>query len=85
MARGFESKSVEQQQQAAEDRRAAARRVQVTVDAIEIERKRDGLLLQRTRVMREIRTATSTRHRDTLEGGLKYLEEQLATVGWKAG
>ena len=85
MARGFESKQVEQQQQAAEDRRAAARRVIATADQVEVERKRDGLLLQRTRVMREIKMATSTRHKDTLQGGLQYLEEQLASVGWKAG
>ena len=84
MARGFESKSVEQQQQDAEDRRSAAKRVRVSADQLESDRKREGLLLQRTRMLREIENATSPRHRDTLKGGLKYLEDQLKAAGWKA-
>ena len=83
MARGFESKSVEQQQQDAEERRSAAKRIKKSADETEADRKREGLLLQRTRMLHEIEAATSPRHRDTLKGGLKYLEEQLKALGWK--
>ena len=83
MARGFESKSVEQQQQDAEERRSAAKRVRLSKDQVESDRKREGLQLQRTRILREIESATTPRHRDTLKGGLKYLEQQLKALGWK--
>ena len=83
MARGFESKSVEQQQQDAEERRSAAKRVKLSAEQVEADKKREALLLQRTRMLREIEAATSPRHRDTLLGGLKYLEDRLKAVGWK--
>ena len=83
MARGFESKSVEQQQQEAEDRRARATRVRLTAEQADLERKREGLLLQRTRLLREFEAASGDRHRGTLRGALEYLEQQLATLGWK--
>jgi hypothetical protein len=83
MARGFESKSVEQQQQDAEERRSTAKRVKLSADQIEADRKREGLLLQRTRILREIESSSSPRHRETLRGGLKYLESQLKAAGWK--
>ena len=83
MARGFESKSVEQQQQDAEERRSAAKRVKKSAEQVESDRRREGLLLQRTRILREIESATSPRHRDTLKGGLKYLEQELKALGWK--
>jgi hypothetical protein len=77
VARGFESKDVEQQQQDMLERRAAAKlQAQNAVD-LEQERKRDGIQLQRTRVLREIKSARNERHRQTLEIGLKFLDDQL--------
>ena len=80
MARGFESKDVEWQQQEAEERRAAARRQALTAEQIERQKKREGLELQRTRILREIETSRNERHRQTLEAGLRYLEEQLTAL-----
>jgi hypothetical protein len=80
MARGFESKDVEQQQQEMLDRRAAAKVPQKSPEELEVERKREGLLLQRTRVLREIESARNERHKRTLESGLKFLDEQLAAL-----
>ena len=54
-----------------------------TPEQMEIERKSDGLLLQRVRVMREIQASSNARHRKTLEDGLKYLEDSLSALGWK--
>ena len=78
MARGFESKDVEQQQQDAEERKANARRAVVSAEQAEVQRKRDGLMLQRTRILREIEISSNDRHRLTLQTGLKFLDEQLA-------
>jgi len=47
------------------------------------ERRREGLLLQRVRIHREIEVSTNERHRQTLEQGLKFLEDSLAAMGWK--
>lgn len=78
MARGFESKDVELQQQEAEERRANARRAVVSAEQAETARKRDGLLLQRTRILREIEISKNDRHRQTLQSGLQFLDEQIA-------
>lgn len=72
---------MEEQIQSAKER-AGVRRVRLTAEEIEIERKRDGLLLQRTRVLRDLSTCTNDRYRKTLESGLAYLEQQLLGLGW---
>ncbi len=82
MARGWESKSVESQVEARNDLRKV-RMPNRTPEQMEIERKSDGLLLQRVRVMREIESSSNARHRKTLEEGLKYLEDSLSALGWK--
>lgn len=79
MARGWESKSVEEQIQSARER-AAGRGARLTPEQLEIERKRDSLLLQRTRVLRQIESCTDPRYRQTLESGLAFLEAQLAQL-----
>ncbi len=78
MARGFESKDVEQQQQDVEERRAAAKRVVLNAAQAEVNRKRDGLMLQRTRILREIEISKNDRHRQTLQSGLQFLDDQIA-------
>jgi hypothetical protein len=79
VARGWESKSVQEQIQAANDRRGQAR-PKLSPEQIEAERKRESLELQRTRVLRELGTCGNERHRATLESGLKYLDEQIASI-----
>ncbi|MEO8097567.1 MAG: hypothetical protein ABI811_07675 [Acidobacteriota bacterium] len=81
MARGFESKDVEQQQLDAEERRANAKKAVISAERVEVERKRDGLMLQRTRVLREIEASSNERHRKTLETGLAFLDEQISGLG----
>jgi hypothetical protein len=82
MARGWESKSVESQVEARDDLRKV-RMPHRTPEQLELERKSDGLLLQRVRIMREIEHSSNARHRKTLEEGLKYLEDSLTALGWK--
>jgi len=81
MARGWESKSVEEQMEAARERRRPAGSP-LTPEQADTERKRDSLLLQRTRVLRELANCAESR-RKTLAAGLAYLESQLAMLGWR--
>jgi hypothetical protein len=83
MARGWESKSVESQIESAKER-AGKQRVQPAPEQVEKERKRDGLLLQRTRILQQLEGCRDERYRKTLSDGLAYLEAQLKALGWKA-
>lgn len=81
MARGWESKSVESQK---EDRMTRSKRTApLSPEQAAAERRRDGLLLQRVRILREIEVSTNERHRQTLAQGLKFLEDSLAALGWR--
>jgi hypothetical protein len=82
MARGWESKSVEGQIESANERRGI-HRVRLSAEQAELERKRDGLLLTRTRVLHDIGKCENPRYRKTLEEGLAYLEAQLTELGWR--
>ena len=79
MARGWESKSVEEQIASADDRRAQSR-TKLTPEQLEVERKRDSLTLQRTRVLRDLEKCTDPRYRATLKNGLAYLDSQIAAL-----
>ena len=77
MARGWESKSVESQMEAAASRRVPERRIPQTGEQIRKERERESLLLSRKRVLRDIETATHARYRNQLEAALKHLDQRL--------
>ena len=76
MARGWESKSVEQQQdEAVSDR--GQRRVQLSAEQIKEERKRQALELSRKRILQQMEVATNPRHLEMLQAALAELERQL--------
>lgn len=79
MARGFESKSVEEQQ--AEAKREPAQNQRLTPEEMESRRKRDGLLLSRKNIQSQLNSATNPTHRQMLEGALAELDRQLAELG----
>jgi len=83
MARGWESKSVQSQIESANARRWQ-HRVRLTPEQIELQRKRDSLLLSRTRVLHDLENCRDERYRKTLAEGLSYLEAQLTALGWVA-
>lgn len=74
MARGWESKSVEEQQ--IESRRAD-RGEFLTPEQKEIKRKREGLELSRRRVLQDIETTRSEARRASLEKALAFLDEEI--------
>ena len=76
MARGWESKSVDDQIQSAETRRQAIGR-ELTPDEREAAAKRMTLTLSRTRILQDLQIACDPRHRAMLERALADIEEQL--------
>lgn len=78
MARGWESKSVEEQQ--SEARQESGPRPQLTPDQVEGRRKRDGLILSRTNIERRLESVTNAAHREMLERALADLDKQIALL-----
>ena len=76
MARGWESKSVESQMEAAAAQRAPVHPAR-TEEQIRAEREREALLLTRKRVLHDIEGATHARYRQQLEAALKHLDQRL--------
>ncbi len=81
MARGWESKEVESQIEAAQAPRES--RAAVTHEDQALARKMDGLLLSRTRVMNDLSRCMETRYQDSLRQGLAFLEGELRAMGWQ--
>jgi hypothetical protein len=82
MARGWESKSVEDQMEAAETRRVEQKAADaVSTEQARLDRERDALRMQLTRIHRELEDARHDRHREQLEGAIKHLEAKLAELG----
>ena len=78
MARGWESKSVEQQQEELADRGKPGR-APATPEQQERTRKRDGLLLSRQRLAQQLQAACNSRHRQMLEQALAEVDRQLSS------
>ncbi|HTZ95801.1 MAG TPA: hypothetical protein VMB18_05360 [Terriglobales bacterium] len=80
MARGWESKSVEQQQAEATtpSSKPAAR---LTHEQMKTQRQKQGLLLSRQRVLQQLASARNPHHRKMLEKALADLDAQLAQLG----
>ncbi|HKW16067.1 MAG TPA: hypothetical protein VJO35_01015 [Terriglobales bacterium] len=76
MARGWESKSIEQQQEEAKSS-APQTRKQLTPEQIASQQRRRGLELSRQRVLQQLEQATNPQHRKMLESALADLQSQL--------
>jgi hypothetical protein len=80
MARGWESKGVESQIDAAEERAALAKLPKLTPEEAERNRQRESLQLSRKRVVHDIDLTQNPRYRATLEAALKHLDEKIAAL-----
>jgi len=80
MARGWESKSIESQIEAAEERKSAARAAAIDAAQVERKRQRDSLLLSRTRILNDLEQARNPRYQETLKAALKHLDDKLAEL-----
>ena len=80
MARGWESKSVEAQIDAAVAKRSSAIRKQESKEQLEQVRERESLVLSRTRISRELENVTSSRYRAVLEKALADLNTKIDAI-----
>jgi hypothetical protein len=80
MAKGWESKSVEDQieNSRAEDQEHHKR--QLTPAQMEAHRRREVLLLSRARVERDLELSQNPRYRDQLRQALAALDDQIAKI-----
>lgn len=80
MARGWESKSVEAQIDMAEADRGAAPQRSHDSRSLELIRKKETILLSRTRVVRDLKSAQNPRYKALLSKALADLDAQLSTI-----
>ena len=80
MARGWESKSVAAQIDMAENRGAVARAKVLSEESLDLLRKKESLLMSRTRVVRDLENAQNPRYRTVLSKALADLDAQLSSL-----
>ncbi|PYS51881.1 MAG: hypothetical protein DMG13_17975 [Acidobacteria bacterium] len=81
MARGWESKAVEDQINAREDPSNTNLKTTLTPVERQLRAKRESLLLARTRTVKAMETARDERYRFQLEQALAHLDDQLGQIG----
>ena len=79
MARGWESKAVEDQIAASEERRSSPKSVP-TPEERERESRKQGLLLSRAKIAGDLDRARDQRHRATLQQALDYIDSQIESL-----
>lgn len=85
MARGWESKSVEDQVQQSEaatpgKEAKAKHKRQLTPAQVEVHRRREVLILSRVRVQQDLKISSNPRYTDQLNRALADIEAQLAAL-----
>jgi len=80
MARGWESKAVEAQMDAADAQQEAAERTRLSAAKIEGQRMKKSLLLSRARVSHDLEASRNPRYQKVLADALADLDEKLAQL-----
>jgi len=80
MARGWESKAVESQIEAAETRASHSRAAQLSAQELSLQRERESIELSRTRVLQDLASAMNPKYRVLLQRSLHYLDEKLKAL-----
>jgi hypothetical protein len=83
MARGWESKSVEDQVQQSQSKTGRGKKGQSSPAEIDANRRREVLLLSRKRVERELESSQNPRYKEQLNRALADLDNQLANLAAK--
>jgi len=79
MARGWESKAVEAQVEAASESVSKIEK-RMTPAELEARQKRESLLLSRSRILQDLRQSKNPRYRKILTDALADLDEKLAQL-----
>ncbi len=80
MARGWESKAVEEQQSEF-IKSPQGLRAQLTPEQLARRQDRDGLVLSRKRIVQQLEIAGNPQHRSMLQAALTALDTQIAQLG----
>lgn len=80
MARGWESKSVEDQIGAAEAERELRSKPHLSDQEREQDDRRKSLLLSRAQILGRLKSATNARYRAQLQSALDHLDSEIATL-----
>ena len=80
MARGWESKAVESQIEAARSDQAVSSKQLFSPEKADAHRKKETLLLARTYLLQQLQSSQNPRHREIIEKALADLEKQLAST-----
>ena len=80
MARGWESKSVEEQIDMAEARRPVTAGGVQTTETLKVIRQKENILLSRTRVVHDLESAQNPRYKAVLYKALADLDAKLSTL-----
>jgi hypothetical protein len=80
MARGWESKAIENQIDEAAAQRDRRRTRKLTPDEVELVKRIEALQLERARIVREMERAYMRRHLVMLERGLAHIDAELAKL-----
>ncbi len=81
MARGFESKSVQEQWQDAEAAADMKKKPKRSAEQMELDKKREGFELSRRRIVNELEAATNDRRREQLKAALAHLDGEILKLG----
>ena len=79
MARGFDSKSVEEQQSMAQDKGPQEHREQLTPEQKAARRESANLELARTKLQNDLAASTNERHRAMIEAALAEVKRKLGS------
>jgi len=79
VARGWESKSVEEQQAEAQPE-TRQNKPRQTPEQLELQRRREAILLSRKRVLEQLQAARNMRHREMLQAALADLDARLSRL-----
>ena len=80
MARGWESKDVENQQDQREELALQRKKIAKTAGDVERERLLEDIELRRRRVLRDLRQTSNQRYRLMLEETLRFLDAETSRV-----
>jgi hypothetical protein len=80
MAKGWESKAVEDQVEQHQSKDREKSRDPLTPAQVEFHRRREVLLLSRARVQKDLQSSQNQRYQDQLNRALADIESQLAAL-----
>lgn len=80
MAKGWESKDVESQVETSQATKGTIDPKRQSAEQIHRDQERKGLQLSRTRIARDLESATNPNHRKSLEAALAHLDKKLSEL-----